>query len=96
LASGLASVDASSRAFGVLPGGGAAQHLVRLIGRGRALEVMLSAEDYDAELAERYGWINRAVPADVLSGFVKALAHRGIDRHGTIPRGAELQTIPVQ
>jgi enoyl-CoA hydratase/carnithine racemase len=41
--------------FGVIPGGGAAQHLVRLMGRGRALEVMLSAEDYDAELAERYG-----------------------------------------
>ena len=39
-------------AFGQLPGGGAAQHLTRLIGRGRALEVMLSAQDYSAELAE--------------------------------------------
>jgi Enoyl-CoA hydratase/isomerase len=46
--------------FGQLPGGGAAQHLTRLLGRSRALEVMLSAQDYDAELAERYGWINRA------------------------------------
>ncbi len=63
-------------AFGVLPGGGAAQHLTRLMGRGRALEVMLSAEDYDAELAERYGWINRALPADELSEFVRSLAHR--------------------
>src|SRR5262249_25583017 len=44
-------------AFGLIPGGGAAQHLTRLMGRARALEVMLSAEDYDAELAERYGWI---------------------------------------
>jgi enoyl-CoA hydratase/carnithine racemase len=63
-------------AFGLLPGGGAAQHLTRLMGRGRALEVMLSADDYDAELAERYGWINRALPADELGNFVSSLAHR--------------------
>jgi len=63
-------------AFGLLPGGGAAQHLTRLMGRARALEVMLSAQDYDAELAERYGWINRALPADELREFVRALAHR--------------------
>jgi enoyl-CoA hydratase/carnithine racemase len=63
-------------AFGQLPGGGAAQHLTRLMGRARALEVMLSAEDYDAELAERYGWINRALPADTLGEFVSSLAHR--------------------
>src|ERR1700675_4189217 len=43
-------------AFGQLPGGGATQHLTRLMGRARALEVILSAEDYDAEMAERYGW----------------------------------------
>ena len=63
-------------AFGLLPGGGAAQHLVRLMGRARALEVLLSADDYDAELAERYGWINRALPADTLAEFVRRLAHR--------------------
>jgi enoyl-CoA hydratase/carnithine racemase len=63
-------------AFGVIPGAGAAQHLARLMGRARALEVMLSAEDYDAELAERYGWINRALPADALDDFVSSLAHR--------------------
>ena len=63
-------------ALGVLPGGGAAQHLTRLMGRARALEVMLSAQDYDAELAERYGWINRALPADELGDFVRSLAHR--------------------
>jgi enoyl-CoA hydratase/carnithine racemase len=63
-------------AFGVVPGAGAVQHLARLMGRARALEVMLSAEDYDADLAERYGWINRALPADELGGFVKSLAHR--------------------
>jgi enoyl-CoA hydratase/carnithine racemase len=63
-------------AFGQIPGGGAAQHLTRLMGRGRALEVMLSAQDYDADLAERYGWINRALPAQELGPFVKSLAHR--------------------
>lgn len=63
-------------AFGQVPGGGAAQHLTRLMGRARALEVMLSAQDYDAELAERYGWINRALPAATLSDFVSSLAHR--------------------
>ncbi len=63
-------------AFGLLPGGGAAQHLVRLMGRGRTLEVMLSADDYDAPLAERYGWINRALPADELGAFVSSLARR--------------------
>jgi enoyl-CoA hydratase/carnithine racemase len=63
-------------AFGLIPGGGAAQHLTRLMGRGRALEVMLSADDYDADTAERYGWINRALPAATLGDFVNALAHR--------------------
>jgi enoyl-CoA hydratase/carnithine racemase len=63
-------------AFGQVPGGGGAQYLTRALGRARALEVMLSAEDYDAGLAERYGWINRALPADALGAFVRALAHR--------------------
>jgi enoyl-CoA hydratase/carnithine racemase len=63
-------------AFGQIPGGGATQHLTRLMGRARALEVLLSAEDYDAELAERYGWINRAMPASALGAFVQALAQR--------------------
>jgi enoyl-CoA hydratase/carnithine racemase len=70
--------------FGLIPGGGAMQHLSRLMGRGRALEVMLSGEDYDAELAERYGWINRALPAGELGGFVSSLAHR----IGGFPRAA--------
>jgi enoyl-CoA hydratase/carnithine racemase len=63
-------------AFGQIPGGGATQYLVRLMGRARALEVLLSAEDYDAELAEEYGWINRALPANTLGAFVRALAER--------------------
>ena len=56
-------------AFGQVPGGGAVQHLTRLLGRSRALEVLLSADDYDADLAERYGWVNRTLPADELDGF---------------------------
>ena len=63
-------------AFGQVPGGGAAQYLTRAMGRARALEVMLSADDYDATLAERYGWINRALPAATLDDFVRTLAHR--------------------
>lgn len=62
-------------AFGLIPGGGVAQFPTRLMGRGRALEAMLSALDYDAEIAERYGWINRAIPADSLGDFVASLAH---------------------
>jgi enoyl-CoA hydratase/carnithine racemase len=62
--------------FGLIPGAGGIQHLARLMGRARALEVMLSADDYDAELAERYGWINRALPNAALGEFVRSLAHR--------------------
>ena len=62
--------------LGSNPGAGGIQHLVRLMGRARALEVMLSAQDYDAELAERYGWINRALPAKALGDFVTSLALR--------------------
>jgi enoyl-CoA hydratase/carnithine racemase len=46
------------------------------MGRARALEILPSADDYDAELAERYGWIDRALPARSLDGFVRSLAHR--------------------
>jgi len=63
-------------AFGAIPGAGGTQHLTRLMGRARALEVMLSAQDYDADLAERYGWINRALPANSLEDFVTSMAHR--------------------
>jgi enoyl-CoA hydratase/carnithine racemase len=63
-------------AFGQIPGGGAKQYLTGLMGRGRAFEVLLSAADFDADLAERYGWINRALPAGEIDEFVSALAHR--------------------
>lgn len=63
-------------AIGLVPGGGSTQRLPRLIGRSRALEVLLGCNDFPAELAERYGYINRALPANELSSFVEALARR--------------------
>jgi len=63
-------------AVGLVPGGGSTQRLPRLIGRGRALEVLLGCNDLTAELAERYGYINRALPADELTPFVENLARR--------------------
>lgn len=62
--------------MGIIPGGGATQYLTRLAGAPRALEAILGAELFDAELAERYGWINRALPAEELDGFVETLARR--------------------
>ena len=62
--------------FGAIPGAGGVQHLTRLVGRSRALEILMSAGDFDADLAERYGWINRALPAVALADFVRSLAHR--------------------
>jgi enoyl-CoA hydratase/carnithine racemase len=62
--------------LGAVPGAGAIQHLARLLGRGRAMEVILSSGDYDADLAERYGWVNRSIPQSDLGPFVEALASR--------------------
>jgi enoyl-CoA hydratase/carnithine racemase len=61
---------------GVVPGGGPMARLPRLIGRGRALEVLLGADDIPGDLAERYGYVNRALPDAELDAFVEALAMR--------------------
>src|SRR5262244_1581956 len=61
---------------GLVPGGGPMARLPRLIGRGRALEVFLGADDVSGELAERYGYVNRALPDAELDEFVDALAAR--------------------
>ena len=61
---------------GLVPGGGPMARLPRLIGRGRALEVLLAADDINGELAELYGYVNRAFPDAELDAFVDALAVR--------------------
>ena len=61
---------------GLVPGGGPMARLPRLIGRGRALEVLLGADDIRGDLAERYGYVNRALADAELDGFVEALAMR--------------------
>jgi len=61
---------------GLVPGGGPMARLPRLIGRGRALEVFLGADDIPGDLAELYGYVNRSLPDRELDGFVDALARR--------------------
>ncbi len=61
---------------GVHPGGGGTERLPPLVGRGRALEIILSANDFDGAAAERYGYVNRALPDADLDGFVDGLARR--------------------
>src|ERR1700761_8528733 len=61
---------------GLVPGGGPMARLSRLMGRGRALEVILSADDVSGDLAERYGYVNRSLPDADLDGFVDGLTTR--------------------
>jgi enoyl-CoA hydratase/carnithine racemase len=61
---------------GLVPGGGPMARLPRLMGRGRALEVLLGADDIPGDLAELYGYVNRAFPDRELDAFVDALATR--------------------
>ena len=90
---------------GLIPGGGALEWLPRLVGRSRALEIVLSGDDFDADIAERYGWVNRTMDDGELDSFVDKLARRlasfdretlaaaktQINRFGT-PSAAELQS----
>jgi enoyl-CoA hydratase/carnithine racemase len=63
-------------ALGILPGGSGTQRLPRLVGRARALEIILGCEDVPADLAERWGYLNRALPPAELGPFVDRLARR--------------------
>jgi enoyl-CoA hydratase/carnithine racemase len=90
---------------GLVPGGGALEWLPRLVGRSRALEIVLSGDDFNADIAERYNWINRALDDDELDPFVDKLVRRltsfdretlatakaQLNRFG-IPTSAELQS----
>jgi enoyl-CoA hydratase/carnithine racemase len=62
--------------MGIVPSGGGTQYLTERVGRNRALEVILTAELFDADTAAAYGWINRALAAAELDRFVSTLAHR--------------------
>ncbi len=61
---------------GLHPGGGGTERLPHLVGRGRALEIILGANDFDGDSAERYGYVNRALPDAELDAFVDTLARR--------------------
>jgi hypothetical protein len=63
-------------ALGILPGGSGTVRLSRLLGRSRALEVVLGCDDVDADLAEDWGWVNRTLGADALWPHVDRLAAR--------------------
>jgi len=90
---------------GLIPGGGALEWLPRLVGRSRALEIVLSGDDFDADIAERYGWLNRTLDDNDLDSFVDTLVRRlasfdrevlaaakaQINRFGT-PTATELQS----
>src|ERR1700758_2377813 len=90
---------------GLVPGGGALEWLPRLVGRSRALEIVLSGDDFNSEIAERYGWVNRTLDDGELDSFVDSLARRlasfdretlaaakaQINRFG-MPTAAELQS----
>jgi enoyl-CoA hydratase/carnithine racemase len=90
---------------GLVPGGGALEWLPRLVGRSRALEIILSGDDFDADIAERYGWVNRTLDDVDLDSFVDTLVRRlasfdretlaaakaQVNRFG-IPTAAELQS----
>ena len=71
---------------GLHPGGGGTERLPHLVGRGRALEIVLSANDFNGDTAERYGYVNRSLPDSELDGFVDALARRiaSFDRRALI------------
>jgi enoyl-CoA hydratase/carnithine racemase len=90
---------------GLVAGGGALEWLPRLVGRSRALEIVLSGDDFDADIAERYGWVNRTLDDSDLDSFVDTLVRRlasfdretlaaakaQINRFGT-PTATELQS----
>jgi len=94
-AKGSAGLAQCEALMGITPGGGATQYLSSRMTRGRALEIILGSDLIDASTAERYGWINRALPDAELDGFVDRLA-RNI---ANLPEGviaAAKKAIPPQ
>ncbi|WP_250032372.1 enoyl-CoA hydratase/isomerase family protein [Paractinoplanes maris] len=82
---------------GAVPGGGPATRLPRLVGRGRALEILAGAEDYNADLAERYGYVNRSIPDAEFVTFVDRFAERmaGFDTRALREMKAFVDTVTL-
>ena len=85
---------------GILPGGGGSERLPRFVGRGRALEAILSSDDYDADLAEKWGWVTRTLPDAELDAFVEKIAARlaSFDRQALAASKAQINrgSLPPQ
>ncbi len=98
---GMAILNQPEVALGILPGGSGTARLGRLLGRSRALEVILGCDDVDAATAERWGWVNRALPPEEVGAFVERLAERiaGFPHHAVAAAKAcvlraEKQVVP--
>ena len=72
--------------MGAVPGGSPMARLAGLMGRGRGLEVILGADDFSADLAERYGYVNRALPDEEIEAFVDSFARRlaSFEKHALV------------
>ena len=83
---------------GVIPGGGGIERLAHLVGRARALEIIIGSDDYDARTAQELGYVNRAIPDAELDTFVDEFARRvaGFDRRpiATAKRLVDRVTLP--
>jgi len=82
---------------GLVPGGGGLEWLPRVVGRSRALEIVLSGDDFDADIAERYGWVNRALDDDHLDSFVDTLVRRlaSFDREALAAAKAQINRFGI-
>jgi enoyl-CoA hydratase/carnithine racemase len=82
---------------GAAPGGNPMARLAGLLGRGRALEVVIGADDFPGALAERYGYVNRALPDAELEGFVDVFSKRiaGFEKHAIIGAKALLDEVSL-
>lgn len=89
---GLGQIEAL---MGIVPGGGGTQYVTGRVGRHRALEIVLGADLFDAATAERYGWVNRALPAADLDAFVDRLARHVADLPDGVVAAAK-RAIPPQ
>jgi enoyl-CoA hydratase/carnithine racemase len=83
--------------MGEVPGGNPIARLAGLMGRRRGLEVILGANDFSADLAERYGYINRAVPDEEIVAFIDSLAERlaSFEKHALVGAKALMNDVTL-